>query len=279
MTEKSIPMGIGPIGSPNATFVRKFRWTLEAQDINDETTLPPHFMYKVRFDFQRQLIYLESYEVYTEDKDIEILAWLESDLKNQVMIFATYDGCGNILYHYNFYGLHVIENGVETFDYELSDPSIRKATIKFDSYSRQFKGDLVKPENFYLHKLSINESPEMDVVIRDRPSLSIEETKINHLNARTWIPGKAEWNPLHLEIRKNEEKYTIPSLIDGGLFKIQLHTYTADGSHKLETWKIDRAHVTSLVDSGRGYHVSFRYSEVRYEPTEVENAERKESKD
>jgi hypothetical protein len=34
------------------------------------------------------------------------------------------------------------------------------------------------------------------VKIAARPSLTIEETEINYLNARTWIPGKATWETI-----------------------------------------------------------------------------------
>lgn len=38
--------------------------------------------------------------------------------------------------------------------------------------------------------------PEHFVSVASRPNLSIEETEINHLNAKTWIPGKASWETI-----------------------------------------------------------------------------------
>lgn len=38
--------------------------------------------------------------------------------------------------------------------------------------------------------------PEHYVKMASRPSLAIEETEINFLNAKTWIPGKASWNTI-----------------------------------------------------------------------------------
>ena len=35
--------------------------------------------------------------------------------------------------------------------------------------------------------------PEHFVKVASRPNLSIEELEVNHLNAKTWIPGKASW--------------------------------------------------------------------------------------
>lgn len=41
-----------------------------------------------------------------------------------------------------------------------------------------------------------NKIPEHFVKIASRPNLTIEETEINHLNAKTWIPGKASWETI-----------------------------------------------------------------------------------
>ena len=38
--------------------------------------------------------------------------------------------------------------------------------------------------------------PESFVKVAARPNLSIEETEINFLNAKTWIPGKASWETI-----------------------------------------------------------------------------------
>lgn len=38
--------------------------------------------------------------------------------------------------------------------------------------------------------------PEHFVNIASRPNLSVEETEINHLNAKVWIPGKAAWETI-----------------------------------------------------------------------------------
>ena len=40
--------------------------------------------------------------------------------------------------------------------------------------------------------------PPHFVKLAARPSLSIEETEINHLNAKTWIPGKASWETINV---------------------------------------------------------------------------------
>jgi hypothetical protein len=38
--------------------------------------------------------------------------------------------------------------------------------------------------------------PRHYVKIASRPNLSIEETEVNFLNAKTWIPGKAAWETI-----------------------------------------------------------------------------------
>lgn len=38
--------------------------------------------------------------------------------------------------------------------------------------------------------------PEYFVKTAGRPNLAIEETEINHLNAKAWIPGKASWETI-----------------------------------------------------------------------------------
>lgn len=38
--------------------------------------------------------------------------------------------------------------------------------------------------------------PEHYVKVAARPKLSIEKTEVNFLNATTWMPGKAKWEPI-----------------------------------------------------------------------------------
>jgi hypothetical protein len=52
---------------------------------------------------------------------------------------------------------------------------------------------------FEIHGFCDNQKnvvPEHFVQTASRPNLSIEETEINHLNAKTWIPGKASWETI-----------------------------------------------------------------------------------
>jgi hypothetical protein len=51
------------------------------------------------------------------------------------------------------------------------------------------------------------EVPPHYVKLASRPNISIEETEINYLNAKTWIPGKATWETItvtYYDVATNE---------------------------------------------------------------------------
>lgn len=43
-----------------------------------------------------------------------------------------------------------------------------------------------------------NVIPEHFVKVASRPKIQVDETEINHLNAITWIPGKAKWQTIEV---------------------------------------------------------------------------------
>lgn len=49
---------------------------------------------------------------------------------------------------------------------------------------------------FEVQQLTNGDVPPHFVKIASRPNLSIEETEINFLNGKTWIPGKASWETI-----------------------------------------------------------------------------------
>lgn len=53
--------------------------------------------------------------------------------------------------------------------------------------------------------------PEHFVRVASRPNLSIEEVEINHLHAKTWIPGKASWETITVTYYDvaHEEMYSL----------------------------------------------------------------------
>lgn len=54
--------------------------------------------------------------------------------------------------------------------------------------------------------------PAWNCKTAERPKLEIEETELNFLNATTWMPGKAKWQPI------NVTYYDIASNVMQGLF-------------------------------------------------------------
>lgn len=54
-----------------------------------------------------------------------------------------------------------------------------------------------------------DEVPKHFVKLASRPNISIEETEINYLNAKTWIPGKATWETItvtYYDVATNENQ-------------------------------------------------------------------------
>lgn len=124
-----------------------------------------------------------------------------------------------------------------------------------------------------------------------RPSLEIEETEINFLNAVSWIPGKAKWQPINVVYRDIPHKdmavlyswiATIYNFTDpvglqmsekrgwNGIGKLNLY----DGCGTvLETWLLASVFPTSVNFGELDYESSeevtieltLRYSEVKYE--------------
>lgn len=51
--------------------------------------------------------------------------------------------------------------------------------------------------------------PPSFVKLASRPNLTVEETEINYLNAKTWIPGKASWETItvtYIDVASNDNK-------------------------------------------------------------------------
>jgi hypothetical protein len=49
--------------------------------------------------------------------------------------------------------------------------------------------------------------PKHYVKVAARPKLTVEPTEINYLNATTWIPGKAKWDPIsvkYIDVANND---------------------------------------------------------------------------
>ncbi len=137
-----------------------------------------------------------------------------------------------------------------------------------------------------------NVVPEHFVKTASRPNLAIEETEINHLNAKTWIPGKASWETItvtYIDVASSEMaplfnwlasvyNFTDPINLEQGS---QRGDYTATGILKmwdgcgqlLETWTIRDVWPSAINFGDLDYsnseestiELTLRYSDVQYQ--------------
>ena len=135
--------------------------------------------------------------------------------------------------------------------------------------------------------------PRHYVKVAARPSLGIDETEINYLNATTWIPGKAKWetmNVTYIDVATVEMaplfnwlaslyNFTNPDTLEMGS---QRRDYTGTGILKLwdgcgqliERWTMSDMWPTQVNFGELGYEdsaeatidLTLRYSNVLYEP-------------
>lgn len=135
-----------------------------------------------------------------------------------------------------------------------------------------------------------NVVPEHFVNVASRPNLSIEETEINHLNAKTWIPGKASWETItvtYLDVAHQEMQslwnwlatvydFTDPIRLRQG----ERRDWNATGILSmydgcgvlLETWEMKRVFPTAINFGDLDYsssdiatiELTLRYSDVKY---------------
>lgn len=135
-----------------------------------------------------------------------------------------------------------------------------------------------------------NVVPEHFVNVAARPNLSIEETQIDHLNARTWIPAKAYWETItvtyldvaHIEMRPlwnwmaTLYDFTDPVNLKQGERRDWAATgvvsmFDACGT-LLETWEMRNMFPTSINFGTLDYtspdistiEMTLRYSDVRF---------------
>ena len=134
--------------------------------------------------------------------------------------------------------------------------------------------------------------PEHFVKMAARPNLTIEETEINFLNAKTWIPGKASWETITLTYydvatRDNANlwnwlasvyNFTNPVSLEMGANRNQyagrgiLVLYDGCGT-PLERWQLDDAWPQAINFGELDYssseeatiELTLRYSQVRYQ--------------
>lgn len=133
--------------------------------------------------------------------------------------------------------------------------------------------------------------PEHFVKVASRPNLAIEETELNFLNAKTWIPGKAAWETItvtYIDVATLDNKPLFDWLASVYNFtdpiRLQMggkrSDYSGTGVLKmwdgcgvlLETWVMDDLWPTSVNFGDLDYAASdeatieltLRYSSVAY---------------
>lgn len=260
----SRPMGIGELVSPDIVIIRKFRWTLNGTNLNES------FVKSVKFDFVKKEIHARIMEVVAMDRDdIDVHRWLESNWMSESLVFTTYDGCGVPIYEYKFTDLELLEDTAE-FDYSVSDESERVVRLKYNDLTRTF---LLKPKEdgtkrlvkrFYW-KVQVEGTTEMyNVKVTHRPALEVEETEVNFLNAKTWIPGKTSWHPINFTLDRQHDMSILSPLIQIKRPTLLLHLYGTDGDSVIETWKLRECVLTKMLHKENAYDLSVRVGGIDY---------------
>jgi hypothetical protein len=135
-----------------------------------------------------------------------------------------------------------------------------------------------------------NVVPEHFVSVASRPNLSVDETEINHLNAKTFIPGKATWETItvtYLDVAHSEMRslwnwlatvydFTDPVNLHQGEKRDWdatglLSMYDGCGT-LLEMWQLQRMFPTAINFGDLDYtssdiatiELTLRYSDVKY---------------
>jgi hypothetical protein len=108
-------------------FPRAFRWTANCLK---HPNLEAWFQY-LKIDFLENRIYAKIYE----DTAGDVYRWL-TDKTAQDLVINHYDGCGDILFTYNFYGVRV-QKDISNYDYSKSNILTHKVILSYISLTRK----------------------------------------------------------------------------------------------------------------------------------------------
>ena len=135
-----------------------------------------------------------------------------------------------------------------------------------------------------------NKVPEHFVKVAARPNLSVEETEINHLNAKMWIPGKGTWDTItvtYIDVAHDEMRslwnwlatvynFTDPVFLSQGEKRDWdatgiLNMYDGCGT-LLESWQLQHMFPSAINFGDLDYsssdeatiELTLRYSDVKY---------------
>jgi hypothetical protein len=262
------------VKDPQTIFVREFRWTLSSP------TLEEYWCKNVSFDWKNNTIYFEAYEVVCDGK-INILDWVENlNPEGDILEFATYDGCGNEIYIYDFTQVRLVGRN-SCFDYATSEAATQKITLTFGDCSRRMPPEIEsKKEEDYVwraiayidndDKTNFSCSDQVEVKLVSRPTVDIEEVEVDFLNEKTFIPGKARWRDLVVVMNESAKRAILPKMLAFNKAKFSITLY--DGEKHLETWTLKNSWVQKVSSNRQTiqgvakdeYEVVFTYSDVEY---------------
>ena len=264
-------MGIGPLGSPDLIFSRKFRWTLEGQH------LPAHFVKNVKFDYVNKKITFEYYDVATSTDGFHALVWADHlgkrKLPDETLTFSTYDGCGVELDRQIFKGLKLLAHYCD-FDYASSDEATQNIVVSYEYINIEL---LVCPSPIknYEWKMHFEDedgrqlTPQSMVLLTERPNLSLEETEINHLNAKLFLPGKARWE--HVKVVASKEVRVHVAKLSAALAErnteIPRHTAVltyCENGEDVEQWRLKAVWVLNANFGEKECEFKLHHSGVEY---------------
>src|SRR6202035_3455380 len=113
-----------------------------------------------------------------------------------------------------------------------------------------------------------------DVEINNKPTVNIEETEINFLNAKTWIPGKVNWLPISFSLTRQHDMKLIETLMEYKMPMIKLFLYELDNITPLEEWVLHNCRLNKLNpfpssdlkcgDPNDKFSVDISYNSIEY---------------
>ncbi len=281
----TIPMGIGPIGKPDALFVRQFRFTLEAPGLSEQ------FVETVGFDFHAQKMHIGFRELSLPTASIgELHAWLKRPVGP--IRFVTYDGCGSPIYEKTFDGLTLLADTCQ-FDYKSNDMVTRFVTVHYVNMTEQTHvhsgTGVVSPFTFDLPVISkeprrkkadkswglLAEGIDHPVTVDCRPTLEVEETEVRRLNATMIVPGKHRWQPMKLTMHPAVYNRVREQLRSGTVCLRLLDSKL----QALECWSLLGIQLQSINFGASSettdgpVELTLTFDHVKYEPLCKENAD------
>jgi len=249
----SRPMGImGELASPETVFVRQFRWTLESK------LLKPEVVQKLDVDFTNKTIDMHVLEIVTTCQPINVHHWLDAVKRKdhqENLTFTTYDGCGNALYQYVFHKVELVSDGF-SFDYSKSDISVRKIRVKYDEASYELSPKMKQEPTWHL----ASKNSSIPIKLKVRPTIDFEETEINFLNAKAWVPGRAAWLSLEFETTKADSNHATVWLACGIGVSLELR----EGNKVLETWELNGTQLKKYTVEEDSHKYEILYDTVKY---------------